>query len=131
MEIINYIFYRLYKHYNKENPIFTAAIYISVFEGLLLYFLIMMYNAIFYHERILGKEFFLKFGISQKEGKLYSILFFVVLQLINYLYYKNRVKNYEVRFTNHPMNKWFKMWMLYVVGLFLFFFPILIFMLRK
>jgi hypothetical protein len=121
----------LYKHYNKENPIFTAAIYISVFEGLVLYFLIMMYNAIFYHERILGKEFFLEFGISQKEGKLYSILFFVVLQLTNYLYYKNRVKNYEARYTNHPMNQWFKMWMLYVVGLVLFFFPILIFMLRK
>ena len=131
MEVINYIFYRLYKHYNKENPIFTASIYISALEIIMIYFVFMMYNAIFYHKSLIGRDFFLKFGISQEEGKLYALLFYVILQLANYLYYKDKIKNYDIRFANHPMNKWFKLWMLYFIGLFLFFFPILIFMLRK
>jgi hypothetical protein len=131
MEVINYIFYRLYKHYNKEYPKFTAAIYISAIEIAMIFFIFMLYNAIFYHKRLLAKEIFLKYNISQGDGKLYAILFCIVLQLANYLYYKNRVKGYETKFANHPMNKWFKLWMLYFIGLFLFFFPILIFMLRK
>jgi hypothetical protein len=129
--VINYIFYRLYKHYKKENPIFTAAIYISILEIALLYFIFMMYNGIFYPERILGKELLIKLDVSQGEGKFYAVTFYVVLQLVNYLYYKNRVKTYESKFSNHPMNKWFKLWMLYIIGLFLFFFPILIFKLRQ
>ena len=131
MAVINYIFYRLYKHYNKENPVFTSAIYISALEIMIIYFIFMMYNAVFYHKSLLGKDLFLKLGINQADGKIYAILFYVILQLANYLYYKNRVKGYETRFANHPMNKWFKLWMLYFIGLFLFFFPILIFMLRK
>ena len=128
---INFIFYRLYKHYNKEYPIFTAAIYISALEILMIYFIFMMFNAVFFHENLLGKEMFLKYGISQSAGKLYAVIFYVLLHLSNYLYYRNRVKSYDTRFANHPMNKWFKLWMLYFIGLFLFFFPILIFMLRK
>lgn len=131
MEIINYIFYRLHKHYKKENPIFTAAIYISTLEIAMIFFVFMMYNAIFNHKRMLAKELFLRYDISQDEGKLYAIVFCIVLQLANYLYYKNRVKTYDAKFSNHPMNKWFKLWMLYIVGLFLFFFPILIFKLRQ
>lgn len=131
MEIINYIFYRLYKHYTKEFPVFTASIYISALEIGLIYFAFMMYNAIFYPKKILAQEIIYKYGINQNEGKLYVVIFCIILHLANYFYYRNRITLYESKFSNYPLNKWFKLWMLYLIGLFLFLFPILIFKLRQ
>lgn len=130
MEIINYIFYRLFKHYKKENPVFTAAIYITIIQISIIYFIFMMYNALFYPHRMLGKELFFKNEIFQTIGKIFTLIFYVLLQLINFLYYKNKMKDFEIKFSNHPMNKWFKLWMLYLVCLFLLFFPILVFKIR-
>lgn len=130
MQKINYIFYRLYKHYNKENPIFTAAIYITMFEILIIYFVFMMFNAVFYPERRFGEELSLKYHVHDN-GKLFALTLYFILHLINYLIYRKKVEQYEIRFANHPMNKWFKLWMLYFLGLFLFFFPILVFKIRQ
>lgn len=131
MEVINYIFYRLYKHYKKDNTVYTAAMYITMFEIMMIYFIYMMYNAVICPTKNPFKEFLVNYNINQSEGKLFTVIFCVILGVANYLYYRNRVKGYETRFANHPMNKWFKLWMLYFIGLFLFFFPIMIFMLRK
>lgn len=90
-----------------------------------------MYNAVICPTENPFKEFLLVYNINQSVGKLFAAIFCIILGVVNYFYYKNRVKTYETRFANHPMNKWFKLWMLYFIGLFLFFFPILIFMLRK
>ena len=90
-----------------------------------------MYNAVICPSKNPFKQFLNNYNIDNNEGKLYTVVFCVILGLINYLYYKDRVKTYDAKFSNHPMNKWFKLWMLYIVGLFLFFFPILIFKLRQ
>ena len=130
MDVINYIFYRLYKHYKNDNPLSTAVLYLSMLELFIIYFIILMFNAIIFPEKIIFKEIFFDFGISQNLAKISAIVFAFTLKGINYLYYKSRVRKYETKFANHPINKWFKVWMLYIVSLFLFFFPILIFKLR-
>lgn len=132
MAVINYIFYRLYIHYRKrDNTVYTAVMYISMLEIFAFFFVFMMYNSIFCNTRNLFKELLDYYDIDHTGMKLFAISFCIVLALTNYFFYRNKVKKYEMKYISHPMNKRFKLWMLYFVVLFLIFIPILIFKFRQ
>jgi len=122
--MFDYIYYRLYLLYLKKekgiSPISTSAMYLSFIQLLVIYSIVMIVNITMHGDLFkdltdLNKNF-LKIGI---------VIFALILDLFNYFYYKKRCKALIMRFKNHPLNKKFKVWMLYVVCTGLFLFPFL------
>lgn len=129
MEIINYIYFRIYKHYKNDN--FTASIYITVIQIAIMFFIIMSFNALFFPKRLLVKDFFSFLSLSMNERKIFSLFGYVILHLVNYIYFKNKVKNFKEKFKNYYMNNWFRLWMLFLLVFLLIAFPILIFKIKN
>ncbi len=90
----------------------------------------MTYNAVVEPGVLLGEELVERYRISRSSGKVGALVFYFVLLFSNYLYHRKRIEEYERRFAGHPMNKWFKLWMLYFIALFLMGFPLLLFKIR-
>jgi len=57
--------------------------------------------------------------------KLGFVVFALLLNLFNYIIYKRKHKTLVEKFRNHPLNKKFKVWMLYILGAGLFLLPFL------
>lgn len=115
--MFDYIFYRLYSFYDKKEkgvtPISTAVMYLSFLQILIVFFFYMVVN-ISLNARIALKELpvndtYLKIGIV----------------VFNYVIYKRKHKALIGKFRNHPLNKKFKVWMLYIIGAGLFLLPFL------
>lgn len=122
--MFDYIFYRLYTFYDKEEkgstPISTAALYLSVLQILMVFFLYMLIN-ISLKGKIAPKDL-------SNDGaylKLGFVVFALLLNLFNYIIYKKKHKTLVDKFRNHPLNKKFKVWMLYILGAGLFLLPFL------
>lgn len=120
--MFDYFFYRLYILYrNKEkgiNPISTSAIYLSFLQLLILFSIVMSINITF-HGSLTNdlsdiNKIILKIGI---------VIFLFLIYVFNYFYYKRKHKVLLTRFKNHPLNKKFKEWMLFFLGIGLLIFP--------
>ncbi len=131
MEIINYLFYRLYKYYKGSNPIFTASLYITMFQLFIVYFIVMTINAFFYRKGMIMKEVIRLLDIELHDLKTIVFLIYIIVHYANYKYYRKRIKSIENKYQNSPYNKTFKLWMLYFVAIFLFFVPMLFFKIFK
>lgn len=122
--MFDYIFYRLYSFYDKKEkgvaPISTAAMYLSFLQILMVFFFYMVVN-ISLNGRIALNEL----PINDTYLKIGIIVFALLLDVFNYVIYKRKHKALIGEFRNHPLNKRFKVWMLYIVGAGLFLLPFL------
>ena len=122
--MFDYIFYRLYSFYDKKEkgstPISTAALYLSVLQILMVFFLYMLVNI-----SLKGKIALKELPIDGAYLKLGFVVFALLLNLFNYIIYKRKHKVLIDRFRSHPMNRRFKVWMLYILGASLFLLPFL------
>jgi hypothetical protein len=122
--MFDYIFFRLYSFYNiKENgvsPIFTAVIFLSFLQILLVYFIYMVVN-ITLNGEITIKEL----PINRNYLKIGIVVATLLLEVFNYVIYKRKYKALIIKYSNHSFNQKFKMWMLLIIGAGLFLLPIL------
>ena len=122
--MFDYIFYRLYTFYDKKEkgitPISTAALYLSVLQILMMFFAFMIINI-----TLKGKIALKELPIDSAYLKIGFVVFALLLNLINYIKYKRKHKTLVDKFRNHPLNKKFKVWMLYILGAGLFLLPFL------
>ena len=133
MIIFDYIFYRLYNLYaSKEkhgSSTFTAGLFLSVLQLLLLYCIIMTIMIIT-DDAFSIREYL-------QEHKPYSryaiVVVAIVLEVYNYLKYSKKEKRDVIwkQFRRHPLNKVIKPWMFLILGAFLFMLPILVDILIK
>lgn len=122
--MFDYIFYRLYSFYDKKEkgvtPISTAAMYLSFLQILMVFFLYMVVNI-----SLNGKIALKELPINDTYLKIGLVVFALLLDVFNYVIYKRKHKALIGKFRNHPLNKKFKVWMLYIVGAGLFLLPFL------
>ncbi|PCH67911.1 MAG: hypothetical protein COC06_10445 [Bacteroidales bacterium] len=122
--MFDYIFYRLYSFYDKKEkgvtPISTAAMYLSFLQILIVFFFYMVVN-ISLNARIALKEL----PVNNTYLKIGIVVFALLLDVFNYVIYKRKHKALIGKFRNHPLNKKFKVWMLYIIGAGLFLLPFL------
>lgn len=122
--MFNYIFYRLYIFYDKKEkgstPISTAAMYLSFLQILVIFFLYMVINI-----SLEGKIAIKELLINSNYLKIGIVVAALLLDVFNYIIYKRKHKALIQRYRNHPLNKRFKVWMLYFVGAGLFLLPFL------
>lgn len=122
--MFNYVFYRLYVYYDKKEKgsttISTAAMYLSFLQILVVFFFYMVIN-ISLGGRIAIKELL----VSSNYLKIGIAVAALLLDVFNYIIYKRKHKVLIERYRNHPLNKKFKVWMLYFVGAGLFLLPFL------
>lgn len=122
--MFDYIFYRLYSIYDKKEknstPISTAAMYLSFLQILIMFFLYMILN-ISLHGKIALKEL----AINGIYLKIVLVVLALFLDMFNYIIYKRKHKTLVVKYRNHPLNKKFKLWMLYILGAGLMLLPFL------
>ena len=122
--MFDYIFYRLYSFYDKKEkgvtPISPAAMYLSFLQILMVFFLYMVVNI-----SLNGKIALKELPINDTYLKIGIVVFALLLDVFNYVIYKRKYKALIGKFRNHPLNKKFKVWMLYIVGAGLFLLPFL------
>ncbi len=122
--MFDYIFFRLFSFYDKKEkgitPISTAAMYLSFLQILIVFFIYMVVN-IFLN----GKVAFKELSINNNYLKIGIMVAALLLNVFNYIIYKRKHKVLISRYRNHPLNKKFKIWMLYIVGAGLFLLPFL------
>ena len=122
--MFDYIFYRLYSFYDKKEkgvtPIATAAMYLSFLQILMVFFLYMVVNI-----SLNGKIALKELPINDTYLKIGIVVFALLLDVFNYVIYRRKHKALIGKFRNHPLNKKFKVWMLYIVGAGLFLLPFL------
>ena len=122
--MFDYIFYRLYSFYDKKEkgstPISTAAMYLSFLQILMVFFLYMIVNI-----TLNGKVALKELPINDAYLKIGIVVFALFLDMFNYIIYKRKHKTLVEKFKNHPLNKKFKVWMLYILGAGLFLLPFL------
>lgn len=122
--MFDYIFYRLYDFYNKNEkgvtPITTAALYLSVLQILMAFSIILIVNI------TLKGEITLKtFPLNSNYLKFGFVVAALLLDLYNYKKYKRKYKTLIKRYQNHKFNKKFKVWMLYFIGAGIILLPII------
>lgn len=118
--ITDYIFYKLHEQYSKQkwntNPCSSASLFLSGMELLVVYCVVMII-------RIVIPQW-------QPQNRTVAVIVFFsamfIAYRINYQYYKPRVEVLREKYTNHKANRWFKNWMVFVIMIFLFVFPILL-----
>jgi len=122
--MFDYIFFRLYCFYYKNEkrstPVSTAALYLSVLQILMIFSLYMLVNI-----SLKGKIALKELPMDGAYLKLGFVVFALLLNLFNYIIYKRKHKTLVEKFRNHPLNKKFKVWMLYILGAGLFLLPFL------
>jgi hypothetical protein len=122
--MFDYIFYRLYTFYDKKEkgstPISTAAMYLSFLQILIVFFLYMIFNI-----TLNGKIALKEIPINGTYLKIGIVVLALSLDVFNYIIYKRKHKTLVDKFRNHPLNKKFKVWMLYILGAGLFLLPFL------
>lgn len=120
--MFDYLFYRLFVFYKtrepKSGPIFTASLYFSFFQFLLIY-LAFMLVAIFTNGEITINNI----GLSKREIKAFGLMVLIGLPSWNYVRYKSRAAALELKYRNHPLNKKLKLWMIMLLCWGIIFFP--------
>ena len=100
------------------SPAYSASIYLTFLQILLIFSIFMTLN-VFLEGRILLKNL----SIDETLIKALGVLFMIGLNTFNYLHYKEKADALKSKYKNHPLNKRFKIWMLYLVALSLLCFP--------
>ena len=122
--MFDYIYYRLYKMYrDKEGDTtgFAAAIALSLIQFCIVFSIFIILNMIF-----LGVLSGWLNEIGRTKVTAGFISFGVILFLFNFFYYKKNRDKVIAKCENHPANKWFRPWMLYIfVLIILFVIPVL------
>ena len=122
--MFDYIFYRLYVLYNKKEkgsaPISSAAVFLSFLQILTAFFIYMVVNI-----SLRGKIDIKQLLINDDSIKLGLVIVAILLDVFNYFFYKNRIGLLLEKYRNSPLNRKFKVWMLYLIGTALFLFPFL------
>lgn len=122
--MFDYIFYRLYIFYDKKekgvSPISTAVLYLSVLQFLMVFFVYMIVNI-----SLRGKISLKELPIDVAYLKIGFVVLSLLLDIFNYITYKRKYKTLVDKYKNHPLNKKFKVWMLYLLGAGLFLLPFL------
>ncbi len=120
--MFDYIFYRLYVFYNKKekgiSPISTATIYLTFFQALIVFFIYMMIN--FSLNQGISTD---KFQINKTYFKISITIVAILIQTLNYFYYKKKLDKIKLRYQSSSVNKKFKLWMFVVLCLGLFTLP--------
>ena len=101
----------------NSNPCSSASIFLCAFQTLVLYCIFMFFRPLLVSDP------------ATLRGKLLGISIAVVmvsLYLFNYHRYKNRDKEIKAKYKNCKANRWFKLWMLFLLMLLLYFLPFLI-----
>lgn len=118
--ITDYVFYKLHEQYSKQkwntNPCSSASLFLSGMELLVAYCVVMV-------ARIVIPQW------QPQNRSIVVIIFFsamFIVYRINYRYYKPRIELLQEKYTNYKANRWFKSWMVLVIMIFLFVFPILL-----
>jgi len=127
MRTFDYAFYSLYilyleKEKKDKNNIISALYAIMILKVLAIFAIGILFNY------ALSPSFKLEdiLGISDINIKILLVITAFVWAFINYKSYKKRLPNIIKKYRNHPRNKWFRAWMLYLVGIGLFLILILI-----
>ena len=120
--IFDYIFYRLHQLYKvkekKGSPIYTASLYLSIIQILLLFFVFMTINVMFN-----GKFLLKHLPLDRTFVKVIGIGLMMALNVFNFFRYKRKVHELRKKFRIHPLNQVFKVWMLYFIGVGLIIIP--------
>ncbi len=128
MKIFDYLFYRMYDYYHRNEKIpsalLTASGYLSFLQFLMIYCVLMLYAIIF------DKKFDVIEWLRRDKalGKVLVLSVFLSLEVYNYLRYrkKERQEVLQKRFYRHPLNKVIKPWMFLLLGALLFSLPIFV-----
>jgi hypothetical protein len=122
MTWFDYIFYRLYIVYNKKEstPLVSAVTAILILQICIAFFIIMITD---FSTNYIIRSYLQQFNkLNLKVGIVITCL---LLDILNYFYYKKRLKILLRKYNHHPWNKKFKVWMLYFVGAGLLILPFL------
>ena len=133
--MFDYIFYRLYKLYKTKekdsdvSTIFSATLYLSFLQYLLLLCIIMSTDAfvIAISETRYSFSTALFQTYPKPKAELAILILFVLWNIYNHFYYKKKYKELIVKYKNHPLNNKFKPWMLYFVAVGFIAFPIFLY----
>lgn len=109
MKIIDYIFYRLYKVYQKHNdpPTFSAGIVFAAIGMITLIFFSIFFNT------VLTNEYFSIENFTYLEGAVIFIGFGVLIIIACYLRYtKKKMQEITKRFKHSPWNKMIPNWII-------------------
>jgi hypothetical protein len=117
--MFDYIYYRLYKVYKeKEHDTigYAAALYLSLIQFLTLASILIMLDMIFskFLHNWLNE-------IGRTTAIVGVISFQIILLAFNFFYYKKNRQKVIDKYKNHPANKWFRPWMLYIFMLIILF----------
>jgi hypothetical protein len=126
MEIINYIFYISCLRFKKEDStIFKAVSYVSFLEYMFFFGVIFLINAIFCPKILFFKYLF---NNSLETMRLCVLIFYLILFLVNYFYYKGKVIKIEEKYKNYRK---MKAWMFFVFNVLIISLAIIIFKIRN
>lgn len=118
--ITDYIFYKLHEQYSKQkwndNPCSSASLFLSGMELLVVFGFVIIARMMIPQWQPQNKTIAVVIAFS---------LMFIVYRM-NYRYYKPKIEDIQERYKNHHANKWFKSWMVFIILIFLFVFPILL-----
>ncbi len=124
--MFEYIFYRLNLAYKKHEPNtnsgFSASAALSVFQFFMLGGVMIVLSGGF-GINVLPK--------SNVLGKIIALGFMALLVFFNYKHYTRKIEKMNEKFANHPVNKWFKDWLFFLlfilISLSFLFIPALLF----
>lgn len=118
--IIDYIFFKLHEQYSKQkwnnNPCSSASLFLSGMELLVAYCLVMFVRIVIPQWQLQNRTIAVII--------VFSAMF--IVYRMNYRYYKPKIEVLQEKYKNHKANRWFKSWMVFVIMIFLFVFPILL-----
>lgn len=118
--ISDYLFYRFHEQYGKRgegsNPCFSASLFLSAFYCLVLYNVLMFFRILFPNKIISNTTI----------GKFIVLMVLFLLQFLISRHYKPKIEELKSKYKDHPANKWFKPWMMVLLYVLLFFFPVLV-----
>ena len=119
--IFDYIYYRLFKQYSKQkwnsNPCASACLFLCTIQFLIVYCICMFFRPIFVPE---GSD------PNRTVTFVAAIVVMVSLYVFDYSRYKNKATELERKYKDSKANKWFKLWMLFVLMWLLFLLPFLV-----
>lgn len=122
--MLDYFFTRFFHFYKKKGmnnySVFSSSIFISILR-LLLFYSIVMFLDVFSE----GKISISKLHINHTGGSIVFLLFFIILINFDYTRYKMKHQQLIEKYKINRCNKWFKVWMIAALIIFLFCSPLL------
>lgn len=113
--MFEYLYYRLfimYKKKEKESSGFSAVIVICMIQICIFFSLFvtakMTFNGLFSDSLEYLKT------IDKNKLKFVIVIAAFALFVIEYFYFRKKREKIILKYSNHPANKWFKPWMLYI-----------------